>query len=66
MIVIRNPEFYTPDGNTEILSNKDGLNYFYHNVSRVVTVCDEEENAIILQKGFGSKKSDAVSWVEAQ
>ncbi len=66
MIVIRNPEFYTPDENTEILATKDGLKYFYHTVSHVVTVCDDEENAIILQKGFGSKKSDAISWVGAQ
>jgi len=59
-------EIYTPDANTEVLSHKDGVIYFYHTVSHVVTVCDDEENAIILQKGFGSKKADAVSWVEAQ
>lgn len=59
-------EIYTPDANTEILANKDGLKYFYHTVSRVVTICDEEENCIIMQKGFGSKKSDAVSWVDSQ
>lgn len=59
-------EFYNPDSNTEVLSNKDGLVYYYHNISHVVTVCDDEENAIIMQKGFGSKKQDAITWVEAQ
>ena len=59
-------EIYTPDANTEVLAQKDGVVYFYHNISHVVTVCDDEENAIILQKGFGSKKSDAIAWVEAQ
>lgn len=59
-------ENYTPDANTEVLAHKDGVIYFYHNVSHVVTVCDEEENMIITQKGFGSKKSDAVEWVGAQ
>jgi len=63
---IQETEFYTPDQNTELLSNKNGLVYYYHNLSKVVTVCDEEENAIITQKGFCSKKQFAVDWVEAQ